>query len=119
MATSTQRTTLERQAALDALYAFDQPEEIRPFLARRTHLIDLLLEARAPIEHWFGPEAIIRLTLSVDPDSSSEEGDILYGIIHSSLGLDDALMALDGFTWEWWLDRVPRAEGGLGFDIDL
>lgn len=89
------------------------------FLARRTHLIDLLLEARAPIAQWFGPTAIIRLTLSIDPDSTSEASDIHYGIIHSALTLDDALVALDRFTWEWWLDRVPRAEGGLGFDVDL
>jgi hypothetical protein len=59
------------------------------------------------------------LTLSVDPDSNTEAGDILYGIIHSALNLDDALAALDRFAWEWWLDRVPRAEGSLGFDVEL
>ena len=56
MATSTQQTTLDRQAALGALYAFDQPEEIRSFLAHRTHLIDLLLEVRAPIERFSARE---------------------------------------------------------------
>ena len=59
------------------------------------------------------------MTLSVDPDSNTEAGDILYGIINSALNLDDALATLDRIAWEWWLDRVPRAEASLGFDVVL
>lgn len=120
---------IAQQAALDQqppplhdverLYALEHPEEVRAFLHKRPQLIDLLLEARSPIERYFGETATAHLKLSVDHDSESEEGDILYAIIHSALSLDQALKALDTFEWQWWLDRIPRANGSLTFDINL
>jgi hypothetical protein len=118
-----QHAALKEQAQhlhdVERLYALEHPEEIRSFLHKRPHVVDLLLEALDPIEHYFGNTATADLKLSIDHDSDSEEGDFLCAIIHSALSLDQALKALDAFDWQWWLVRVPRTDGSLTFDIDL
>ena len=114
---ATRQTVEQPLEHLERLFELDEPEEIRSFLLMRPHLVDLLLEAKEPIDRFFGMTATVKLEVLFDPESSSPESDMLFGIIHSSLDLDAAKHALQAFTEQWWLDELPRADGALGFDI--
>lgn len=87
------------------------------FLHQHPALIDLLLEAPAQIERYFGSSSLLTLELATDPeDPDSTE---LFVNIGVSLPVDDAIARLDRFDEGWFLAQLERTDGRLNFNLEF
>lgn len=91
-------------------------ETIR-FLRKHPALIDLLLEAPAQIERYFGSSSLLTLELATDPeDPDSTE---LFVNVSVPLPVDDAIVRLDRFDEGWFLEQLERTGGRLNFNLEF
>lgn len=87
------------------------------FLHEHPALIDLLLEAPAQIERYFGSSSLLTLELATDPeDLDSTE---LFVNIGVPLPVDDAIARLDRFDEGWFLAQLERTDGRLNFNLEF
>ena len=80
-------------------------------------LIDLLLEAHAYLERYFGLDPQVVLEVVSDPDSNDSEE--LFANIRTSLPVDEALERLDQLDQGWFLAQLGRTGGRFNFSLEF
>lgn len=103
--------------AVFGVYATQNEDEVKDFLAGHPFLIDLLLEAEAHIRKRFEVEDVYKplLRLVQSPEDPDSEG--LGVSIPTALNVPEALRRLDDFDDQWWLDNCGLAHGLLTFNV--
>lgn len=99
---------------LERLYVLEDCSAVASFI-RQNRLLELLLEARDPLNAAFGEGAVKKLTL-VEDDEAFET---LFCLVLVPGELGQARLALESFDDGWWLAHCDRAAGKLNFDFDL
>jgi hypothetical protein len=99
---------------LEKLYVFEDRAAVAAFIGR-TRLLQILLEARDPLNAAFGEAAVKKLTLMED-----DEGfETLFCLILIPGDMRQAKLALKSFDERWWLARSSYVGGKLNFDFEL
>lgn len=96
--------------ALVRRYAVTDVERVIGFLRQSPTLVSLLAEATEAVGEHF-PDMPLALEVVADPDVSDAEHLALS--VGTSLPVPEAFDRLQHFDEDWWLDRLPRAEGKL------
>ena len=92
--------------------------DVRAFLVENPSLTSLLLEAIPHISAVFGDDSEVVLQLITDPEHSTKHV-ILFANILTSLSAEEALVLLDVFDEQWFLDHIHRARGRLTFSLEF
>jgi hypothetical protein len=99
-----EQTTLET-----LLEQFDVRNEgrVKQYLQQCSFLLPLILEAKAQIARFFGPETGTALEVSNDPSDGSSQ---LYLVIPTRLKAEEAYRQFERLDQEWWLEASERAQ---------
>ncbi|MGH9466514.1 MAG: hypothetical protein ACRD1Y_04085 [Terriglobales bacterium] len=100
-------------ALVETLMPMRDRPKVEAFLHARPQLVPLLREAADAIRRYWGAGARYRLELVHDPEEGGADADSLVVCIASPSA--SAHAALDRFDQEWWLERLPLAQGDLNF----
>jgi hypothetical protein len=103
-------TAPEAIAAIERLYEFREPEEVRAFLAKNPDLIGLLVEAAAMIPEFLPPDGRIVLEVVWDPEDE-EEDDELFALVPTKLEPEDVRPMMDRLRRTWLIPRARHAVG--------
>ncbi len=95
--------------ALENLYIFDNPKEIKNFLLTNDYLIEILFEAPCYIYRIFG-QVPIHLELHHDPEEGWDE---LFVVIKSTYSPEEAISLENRLAEEWFLDKMKATQGRL------
>jgi hypothetical protein len=96
-------------------YITPDPAKVQGFLTQHPHVEELLHDAQRPLQHAFGKDVTVSVTVVNNPDIAP--GEVLVSSIQTSLSAMKALARLDAFDEEWWLDNAPRAKRRLVFTL--
>lgn len=102
---------------LQELYIFREPTVIRQFLRTHSPLIEVLFEAWPHLHQHFGPDLQVALEVVSDPEV--ENWDELFAYVLTPLLPDEALVRLNNFDQDWFLDQLDRVDGTLNFDVEF
>jgi len=99
---------------LDDTYIIEDRAIVLRFI-NENRLLQVLLDAKAPLNANFGRESLKTLTLISD-----DEGfDTLFCVIAISGNIQQGRQALRTFDREWWVQRVSDVVGRLNFDFSI
>lgn len=96
--------------ALETIYVFREPDEVRDFLRRYPDLLPVLDEATervAPLATGVGPAA---LEVVWDPDDDNDEGE-LFLVVPTVEQPEAVLPVLDRLQRNWLVDVAWSAQG--------
>jgi hypothetical protein len=96
-------------------YITPDPVKVEGFLRQHPDVEKLLREAQEPLQHTFGKDVTVSVTVISNPDIAPRE--LLVSSIQTSRSAAQALARLDMFDETWWLDNAPRAKGQLVFTL--
>lgn len=96
-------------------YISPDPAKVQDFLRQHPQVEQLLYEAQKPLQHTFGKNVAVSVTVISNPDIAPRE--LLVSSIQTSLSAAQAIARLDTFDETWWLDNAPRAKGQLVFTL--
>ena len=96
-------------------YITQDPAQVQKFLTRHPAVEHWLRDATAPLQHTFGKDVTVSLTVVNNPAIASRE--LLVSNIQTALSVTQAKARLDKFDETWWLDNAQRAEGQLVFTL--
>lgn len=104
---------------LEKLYDFGDREsgEVWQFIEKHSFLTDLLLEVPKKVIQFF-PDASLSLKVILDPESSSEEDDMLGVAIASEMDAEESIDCLEQFDYDWWLEASARSQDKLFIDLE-
>ena len=91
--------------------------EVDAFLTRYPFLVPLLRESADPLRKIFGGQAMLSLTVATDPEV--EDWEYLVVAVRPTLSADAAQAQLDAFDADWWLQKLPHAQGKLLFTLEF
>jgi hypothetical protein len=103
--------------ALEKLYNFRRPVEVKGFLAAPPFLVPLLGEAHDKIGEYFGPHPKVVLEVVTDPEADDDRR--LFVFNQTSPPPDETLDRLDRLDDDWWLDAGDRGEGKFCLDVEF
>jgi hypothetical protein len=101
---------------LQSLYEFINPDEIRPFVESKQHLVKLLRDAKYKLEKYFPG---VRLTLERFPDAKEENGDcqMLVGVYPPD-EMKDIQSRIGKFDNNWYFKVSSKIKRGFCFDYN-
>jgi hypothetical protein len=91
--------------------------EVDAFLTRYPFLVPLLRESVDPLRKIFGDQGMLSLTVETDPEV--EDWEYLVVAVRTTLSADEAQAQLDAFDADWWLNKLPHAQGKLLFTLEF
>ena len=65
----------------------------------------------------FFPDASLSLSVIIDPESGSEDDDILGVAIASDIDVEESVDRLEQFDYDWWLEASTRSRNKLLIDL--
>lgn len=107
----------EKLFQLQETYGLRLEPPVGRFLHAHPTLVDLLLEAYAYLEQYFGLNPQVGLEVVSDPDSDDSEE--LFANIRTSLSVDEALERLDRLDQGWFLAQLGRTGGRFNFNLEF
>jgi hypothetical protein len=110
-------TAPEAIAAIERLYEFREPEEVRAFLAKNPDLIDLVIEAAAKIPEFLPPDGRIVLDVVWDPEDEKAE-DELFALVPTRLGWEEVRPLMGRLDREWLVETFRLARGRFNVDVE-
>ena len=116
---TTQTTVQEAIDALEALYEFREPDEVRAFLADNPDLFDLLVEAAAKIPEFLPPDGPIVLHVVWDPEDEREDEDELFALVPTRLKWEGIRPLMDRMDREWLIGAGRFAAGRFNVDVEF
>jgi hypothetical protein len=87
---------------------YNVEEEVRPFLADRPELVDLLLEARPHFERHFGSDVVVKLRFPIRFPGETDED--LFARIQSPFDVETSKAKFDKFWDAWFGEASGRPE---------
>lgn len=104
---------------LERLYNFCDRDsrQVWQFIQKHSFLTDLLLEVPEKIIQFF-PDASLSLKMIIDPESSSEDDDLLAVAIASDMDAEESVDRLEQFDDDWWLQASVRSHKKLLIDLE-
>jgi hypothetical protein len=96
-------------------YSAQDPAKVQHFFAQHLTVKQLLLEAKAPLQHTFGKDVVVAVTVTSNLEMA--DGEFLVDSILTMLSAAQAHACLEAFDETWWLDNAPRAKGQLIFTV--
>lgn len=104
---------------LERLYDFGDREsgEVWQFIENHPFLTDLLLEVPEKVIQFF-PDASLSLKVIIEPESPSEEDDMLGIAIASEMDAEESVDRLEQFDYDWWLEASMRSHDKLLIDVE-
>ncbi len=102
---------------ISQLYILRQPEETREFLLKHPHLIEVLLEGRSATSIIFGRDADVALEIVSDPELDNHQQ--LFAYIITSLPVEEAIVCLDLFDENWFLQQLDQVEELFNYNLEL
>lgn len=106
-----------KSVALEKLYTYRRPKEVKEFLAAHPFLEPLLVEAYNKLDDYFGPQPDVVLEVVTDPEAIDDRE--LFAFIRTSLPSHEALEKLDQFDENWWLDAGDQVDGKLCIHLEF
>lgn len=103
-------TTAPRGAidAIERLYEFREPDEVRMYLTKNPDLLDLLNEAAVKIPEFLPPDGPIVLEVVWDPEDEEGEDDELFALVPTKLEPEDVRPMMDRMRREWLIGTPGR-----------
>jgi hypothetical protein len=101
---------------LHELYEFRGTNHINDYLQSHSELINFLLESHYHFEKYFGTSAKFELEVVHDPEAQHEQ---LIVYINTSLPVDEALIRLDQFDNDWFLDHIDWLNHLINFSLEI
>jgi hypothetical protein len=95
----------------------DFDPEVDAFLNRYPFLGLLLMESVDPLKAHFGETAMLSLTVEADPEVADWE--YLVIAVRTTFPADQAQAQLEAFDADWWLEKLPYAQGKLLFTLEF
>lgn len=105
----------DKISLLESNFTLRNRSDVISILKRFTFLADIILESVQWIQRQF-QDTSLALDYHKDPENGSEH---LIVYIATGLPAEAALEKLYAFQDNWWLMKSPRANGCLGFDVEL
>ena len=105
---------IPNSSRLHELYEFQGTNHINDYLQSHSELINFLLESHYHLEKYFGTSAKFELEVVHDPEAQHEQ---LIVYINTSLSVDEALIRLDRFDNDWFLDHVNWIGHFINFNL--
>lgn len=102
--------------SLKQIYKFCDMNPVRGFLRKNRFLIPLLREIPKKIYDYFGKDQ--KLSLKVSFESDSPQLAELWVSVLTELSANEALLLLDRFDEEWWLENIDRADCKLNISLE-
>ena len=97
--------------ALEKLYTYRRPMEVKGYIKAYPFLVPLLVEAYDKIGEYFGSNPAVVLEVVTDPEADDDRE--LFAFIQTNCAPEEALDRLNRLDQEWWLDASDRSEGKL------
>jgi len=97
-------------------YTFRRRTEVIGFIKAYPFLIPLLLEAYSKIAKYFGSFPDVVLEVVSDPEAANHRE--LFILVRTNLTPSEALIRLERFDQEWWLDASEKAKCMLNVDVE-
>jgi hypothetical protein len=89
-------------------YLIPEKDTVMSYLSTHREIVGLLLDARPPLEKFFGHDVQIELRLA-DGIESDRTGELL-AVVQSHLDADAALKLIGRFWDDWWKENSARRE---------
>ena len=102
---------------LSVHFGFKNSGNVIHFLERNLFLVDVLIEAREKIDHYFGSDTLTSLEVFTDPEED-HSGPILFVLILTTLHSDDASGRFERLDQEWWLDQRYEVKRAMNIDVE-
>jgi len=103
--------------ALEKLYTYRRPMEVKGYIKAHSFLVPLLVEAYDKIGEYFGSNPAVVLEVVTDPEADDYRE--LFAFIQISLSPEEALSRLDQLDKEWWLDASDKAQNHFCIDVEF
>lgn len=113
---STVCASMAEVAFLERLYILNGKTEIWKYLHDHPFLSPILLDAWSWISKYF---AAPLLTLEIVSEPEADYDSQLVLSILTDLKPDVALLALDEFDNDWWLDAITQVQGKLCINLEF
>lgn len=101
---------------LHELYEFRGNNHIIDYLQTHSELINFLLESHYYLEKYFGAAAKFGLEVVQDPEAQHDQ---LFVYINTSLPVNEALIRLDQFDSDWFLDHIDWLGHLINFNLEI
>ena len=95
----------------------DFDPEVDAFLTRYPFLVPLLRESVDPLRKIFGNKGTLSVYVETDPEVEGWE--YLVIAIRTTFPADQAQAQLDAFDADWWLNKLPHAQGKVLFTLEF
>jgi hypothetical protein len=118
---ATATTTAATRGAIDALerlYRFREPDEVRTYLAKNSDLLDLLNEAAAKIPEFLPVDEAMILEVAWDPEDEEDEEDGLFALVSTRLEPEAVRPQLDRLRRDWLVPVFRRTGGRFNVGIE-
>jgi len=101
--------------ALEKLYTYRRPNEVKGYIIAYPFLVPLLVEAHDKIGDCFGPPEIV-LEVVTDPEALDDRQ--LVAFIQTNFDVDEALTRLRQLDKNWWFEASHRSRGKLCIHLE-
>lgn len=101
---------------LHELYKFRGNNHIIDYIRSHPELNNFLLESHNYLVKYFGTSAKFELEVVHDPEAQHEQ---LIVYINTPLPVDEALIRLDQFDNDWFLDHVNLLSHLINFNLEI
>ena|SRR5438105_920259 len=98
-------------------FGFENRRIVIQFLEQAAFLVDVLIEARKKIDHYFGSDTLTSLEVFTDPEDD-HSGPILFVLILTALHSDAASTRLERLDQEWWLNQPYQVKRVMNIDLE-
>ena len=102
---------------LSVHFSFKNSRRVIQFLERNLFLVDVLIEARKKIDHYFGSDTLTSLEVFTDPEEDQSDP-ILFLLVLTPLHSDDASGRFEQLDQEWWLNQPYEAKRAMNIDLE-
>ena|SRR2546425_3223994 len=102
---------------LSVQFGFKNSGTVIQFLERNLFLVDVLIEAREKIDHYFGSDTLTSLEVFTDPEEDHSRP-VLFVLILTPLHSDDASGRIERFDQEWWLNQPYEVKCVMNIDLE-
>ncbi len=97
--------------ALEKLYSYRRPDEVKKYIKAYPFLVPLLVEAYDKIGEYFGSNPAVILEVVTDPEADDYRE--LFAFIQTNFAPEEVLDRINRLDQEWGLDASHRSDGKL------
>ena len=102
---------------LSVHFGFKNRRIVNQVLERNLFLVDVLIEARKKIDHYFGSDTLTSVEGFTDPEDDHSDP-TLFVLILTALDSDDASTRLERLDQEWWLGQPYQVKRAMNIDLE-